>query len=464
MNGKARTYVATVILAGLVCAGFAAAGWRCQDPAAFASYFAIAIVLSCIKMRLPGLDGTYSFSALLVLAGLLRFDFSEVLAACCAGAAAQCLYRPRKQPVWYQVAFNIAGMALSITACSLAVAALGWSGLAVNRVALLAVIVCTFFAVNTIVVSGVLSILSDKKLGAVNGEWYLWSFPYYLLGAAIVGAISPTGGNWNAESWLAILPLAYVVHFYCGLRESPSGRATETAAGAEQDFSLPARLYLAAVVAGGVSLMGWSATHLAPGIPLRFLAFWVTAAIASTWKIQLPRMHGTVSLGYVLGLVAITQLSLAEAILIGGTAALVQALWRTASTPKAVQVVFSVASVVIGTAAARYACLELASNAAAIPVSVGIALVTLYSVNTFLVAAVLNLVEGKALLAAWRNCFFWSLPCYLVGGSAAGLMAATMQAAGWASSLLIVPLAGLFYVSYRLQLRQFAPAAVSTRS
>ena len=48
----------------------------------------------------------------------------------------------------------------------------------------------------------------------------MWSFPYYLIGTALVG-LTPSFGNSvgqrvDGEAWLILLPLVYLVHFYVG--------------------------------------------------------------------------------------------------------------------------------------------------------------------------------------------------------------------------------------------------------
>jgi hypothetical protein len=82
----------------------------------------------------------------------------------------------------------------------------------------------------------------------------------------------------------------------------------------------------------------------------------------------------------------------------------------------------------------------------------------LYTCNTFMVAAVLCLVERKPVFSLWQNCFFWSFPYYMVGAAASGLMAATCRSAGWQFSLLVLPMTGLVYLTYRLHVSHFESA------
>ena len=78
----------------------------------------------------------------------------------------------------------------------------------------------------------------------------------------------------------------------------------------------------------------------------------------------------------------------------------------------------------------------------------------LYGSNTVIIAVMLALVDGKPLGRIWQVCYFWSLPYYLVGAAAAGVMTAVSRTADWPPSLLVLPLMGMVYVSYRVQLSQ----------
>jgi hypothetical protein len=60
----------------------------------------------------------------------------------------------------------------------------------------------------------------------------------------------------------------------------------------------------------------------------------------------------------------------------------------------------------------------------------------------------------KPLGAVWQLCNFWSLPYYLVEAAVAGVMMATWRMSDWPPSLLVLPLMGLMYISYRVHVRQ----------
>ena len=125
--------------------------------------------------------GTYSLSSLCFLLGFGRFPLAEILIAACAGAVVQSVCNTKDRPTAVQVLFNMANVTLSIGACSLVLRVLSTSGLDTYRPAVMALVACAYFAINTVVVSGVLSLLNGKPLAQVCQEWYVWSFPYYLV-------------------------------------------------------------------------------------------------------------------------------------------------------------------------------------------------------------------------------------------------------------------------------------------
>jgi hypothetical protein len=245
------------------------------------------------------------------------------------------------------------------------------------------------------------------------------------------------------------------VYFFVGLVK---WRASSPAIPDRPDLPLPraARLYVFGVVIAGVILLVSAVVNWQPQNLTRFLIYLALAVVASTLKIRLPRMSGTVAPSFVLLLAAIAQLSLAETAVMAAVVGVVQVIWRSASRPTGAQLVFSPACLVVSAFAAwdvsRIALEPWIGHSV-----VGVAVVStliLYVFNTVMVAAVLALVDGKPLGGAWRLCSFWSLPYYLVGAAASAIMTAVSRTADWQPSLLVLPLMALVYISYRAQLSQ----------
>ena len=134
------------------------------------------------------------------------------------------------------------------------------------------------------------------------GQWYVWSFPYYLIGITLVGLIPALGASSDPEAWLVLVPMIYLVHFFLGLAE---WRPSQTGIGGQPGAQLPraAQTYLTVVLAAGVMLLTSSALGWQSQNPTRFVIYLALASAASAFKIQLPHLEGTITPSFVLLLV-----------------------------------------------------------------------------------------------------------------------------------------------------------------
>ena len=73
---------------------------------------------------------------------------------------------------------------------------------------------CFYFTSNTLLVSAVLSLVESKPLMSVWKQCYLWSFPYYLIGASIAGLVVLCVNSMGLAVPLLVLPLMLMVHVF----------------------------------------------------------------------------------------------------------------------------------------------------------------------------------------------------------------------------------------------------------
>jgi len=183
------------------------------DLVAYASYFALALLTSSLKVRLPGITGTISSNFLFVLIAIAAFSFSETVLLASMACIVQCVWKTKRRPNLLQVSFNVATLAIS-------------SGLAYRLAhaltdkyegslpVLLSLAACFYFTINTLLVSGVLSLVESKPLLDVWKQCYLWSFPYYLAGALIAGLIVICGHTMGWATPLFLLPMMLMVYVF----------------------------------------------------------------------------------------------------------------------------------------------------------------------------------------------------------------------------------------------------------
>jgi hypothetical protein len=221
-----------------------------------------------------------------------------------------------------------------------------------------------------------------------------------------------------------------------------------------------AKIYIALIVTLGFALLAGCLVFRAefPDGP-RYFSYLLLAVLASTMKVRLPGITGTISVNFLFILIGIADFTLAETLTMGCLAILTQCLWRTKSTPRLVQVAFNVGALSVSIAAAyqvSHFAMALA-RAESLPAMLALAACVFFVSNTLLISGVLCLLEGKPLGKIWQQCYLWSFPYYLVGSAIAGLVTVSSRAIGWQGSLLVLPLMYLVYTFYRLYLERVAP-------
>ena len=153
-------------------------------------------------------------SFLFILIGIADLSLPETLAMACAATFIQCYWNSRSRPMPVQVAFNVAALVVSAAAAYQLPRVLLGLAQANSAVALLAMAAIIFYLTNSLLVSTVLAFIGDQPIGAVWLKCHLWSFPYYVAGAAVAALIhvSNQAAGWPVS--LLILPLMYLVYAY----------------------------------------------------------------------------------------------------------------------------------------------------------------------------------------------------------------------------------------------------------
>jgi diguanylate cyclase (GGDEF)-like protein/putative nucleotidyltransferase with HDIG domain len=197
-----------------------------------------------------------------------------------------------------------------------------------------------------------------------------------------------------------------------------------------------------------VALTNWQSTD-----PLKFSCYLAVALLASSLKIKLPGINGTMSVNFLFILLGVLEMSFGETLVIGFAAVLVQSYWKS-SNLKPIHVLFNLSQLPVGTAAS-YGVYKLVTthglprNA---PLALLLVAITYFAFNTLAMATIIRLTEHKPVLKVWSETYFWSFPYYLVGAAIAGLVSFLNRHIGWQSSLLVLPPVYLMYRSYRLYL------------
>ncbi len=214
------------------------------------------------------------------------------------------------------------------------------------------------------------------------------------------------------------------------------------------------RAFIAAMsLAASLSLF-YGFAHWQSSDTVKFCAYLLAALFASSLKVTLPGIEGTLSVNFLFTLLGILELSLPQILSIGLASTLAQFYWKPARRPKPVQLLFNLSQVTVSSAVAygayRFMVLKVLHGPGHLALLV--AAIAHFACNTSAMSTIIGLTESKPIRKVWNESYLWSFPYYMVGAATAGLIHFLNAHIGWQSSLLVLPPIYLMYRSYRLYL------------
>lgn len=212
MGTKTNIYVTLVALLGSTILISAATRWESGDYIRLVFYLLFALAASRLKVALPGITATMSVNFLFVLMGIVELHLPETLLLGCSATFLQCIWHAEKRPKPVQMLFNVCSMACAIASADAMFHFQGAAWLAHSFALRLIASASVFFLINTLLVSGVVSLTEKKTVRQIWSECYFWSFPYYLVGAAIAALVSSLNRFVGWQTSLLVLPVMYWVY------------------------------------------------------------------------------------------------------------------------------------------------------------------------------------------------------------------------------------------------------------
>ena len=213
---RARPFIVFVCVAGGLCLLAGILLWHSSRSWLFPSYLLLTIVASALKTVLPASEGTVSVNFVFFLVGICNMTLSETLALAALATAVQCFWRARKRLSFIHFAFNLAQLSLAITAAYWTYIAL-FTHVFHSRAPLpLLVAAIVYFLLNSVPVATVVALADNTSIIKKWDAGYSWTFPYYLIGAAIAGLIQFVNRLAGWEMSILVLPAVYVIYrSYC---------------------------------------------------------------------------------------------------------------------------------------------------------------------------------------------------------------------------------------------------------
>jgi diguanylate cyclase (GGDEF)-like protein/putative nucleotidyltransferase with HDIG domain len=228
---SAKAFIGLVIAAGMASLLQAAIHQSSRNIAQFICYLGVAVLASRLRVTLPGITGTLSVNFLFILVGVAELSYSEALTLGAVSMLAQTIYPSRPSSI--QLTFNVCAGALSTALAYVVYHNSLANELIASRPLILCLAASTYFIANAGCTAAVVSFSEGKPLLRILGDCYLWSFPYYLVGAGIAGAIGWFNHEFNWESSLLFVPAMYVIYrsyrLYLGKLEDQKQHVEEIA-------------------------------------------------------------------------------------------------------------------------------------------------------------------------------------------------------------------------------------------
>ena len=207
-------------------------------------------------------------------------------------------------------------------------------------------------------------------------------------------------------------------------------------------------MVLAAVVSTGFATWASHAMH-----PYYALAVLALAAATSRMKVKLPGVDGNMSVNMPFLLLAVVNLSGAEAVIIACASTMVQTWPRRDAKFKPEQMVFNVSMMAFATSVATliwHAAWVGKAGWASEPLMLGSATATFFLGQTAPVAGIIKLTQGAAVRRIWLSLVQLSFPYYIVSAGLTSMVNTLSHHAGWQLALVVFPVMYGIHRSYKL--------------
>jgi putative nucleotidyltransferase with HDIG domain len=209
---RARPFVLLICGLGLVCIATGTVPWQSSRSLLFPSYLVLTALASALKTVMPGLEGTVSVNFVFFLVGVCNMTLSETLGLALIATVVQCFWRMQKRLHFVHFAFNLSQVAVAITAAYWTYGFL-FHHFSHGRAPIpLLVATILYFFLNTIPVATVIALAENTAIAKKWTSGYGWTFPYYLIGAAIAGLIQFVTQIAGWEMSVLVLPAVFVIY------------------------------------------------------------------------------------------------------------------------------------------------------------------------------------------------------------------------------------------------------------
>lgn len=208
----------------------------------------------------------------------------------------------------------------------------------------------------------------------------------------------------------------------------------------------------------GLATLGSGLMHWECKDPLRFLSFLAIAAMASRLKVKLSGSNSNMSVNLPFILIAVAVLSQGEALVIAAVSAFTQCLPTKGKSFNPEQLLFNVSTLLAAVTAASFAYHRAALDprVAAKSLLIALAGAAFLLADTLPVAVVISLTERLRVVKVWHYILHLTFPYFGLSAGVAAVAATATHYVGWLTPILVLPVMGAMYLSFKRYFHQTA--------
>lgn len=214
MSPSARAYWFCVIACGSLCFLFSVLDMSAWSGTAvrFCLYLITAILVSGLKIRLPGIFGTLSMNYIVIIAALLNINLAAGMVVAVTSTLGQCIIHAVSKPRWFQVLFSTAAVPLPVLGAWFMLRS-PWIAQydSTGCFALLAASL-VYFAISTATVATIIGLTNGKNVFDIWRTSYLWTSLHYLVGGCIAEAIHFMDKYLGSPALVVAIPPLYLLY------------------------------------------------------------------------------------------------------------------------------------------------------------------------------------------------------------------------------------------------------------
>lgn len=181
-----------------------------------------------------------------------------------------------------------------------------------------------------------------------------------------------------------------------------------------------------------------------------FLGLMIAGAVSSRLKVKFPGLNSNMSVNLPFIFIAMTQLSVGEALLVALVSVFIQSIPQSPHKFVPVQVLFNLSTALVAAGLGWHAFRFALDSHLNVAVALVLSCATHFFVSTVPVAVIISLVDNRPALRTWMNIVQLSFPYYLASTGLVSIAAGVGGHTGWPTLLGVTCVMFVTYRSYRL--------------